>query len=83
MGQCGRAMFSVFFTEREVRDYASACTSVSRRFAEFFRGMLERGVYLAPSQYEAVFVSLAHTDKDIDFTLQQAHAVLSADMTIY
>lgn len=70
------AMFSVFFTDVPVKDFATACTSDTERFARFFRGMLERGVYLAPSQYEAVFLSLAHTDADLDYTLEQARAVL-------
>lgn len=70
------AMFSAFFTDVPVKDYASACTSDVERFAKFFRGMLERGIYLAPSQYEAVFLSTAHTESDIDQALEQARAVL-------
>lgn len=70
------AMFSAFFTETPVKDYAKACTSDVQKFAKYFRGMLERGVYLAPSQFEAVFLSTAHTDADIDFTLEQARQVL-------
>jgi glutamate-1-semialdehyde 2,1-aminomutase len=72
------AMFSAFFTGVPVRDYSSACTSDTERFALYFRGMLERGIYLAPSQYEAVFLSTAHTDADIDYTLEQARSVLSS-----
>lgn len=70
------AMFSAFFTDIPVRNYASACTSDVERFAKFFRGMLERGIYLAPSQFEAVFLSTAHTEADIDQTLEQAQSVL-------
>ncbi|MDQ7096912.1 glutamate-1-semialdehyde 2,1-aminomutase [Desulfosporosinus sp. PR] len=70
------AMFSVFFTEVPVKDYASACTSNVERFAKYFKGMLEHGIYLAPSQYEAVFLSAAHTDSDIDNTLEQARLVM-------
>lgn len=70
------AMFSVFFTEVPVKDYASACTSNGERFAKYFKGMLEHGIYLAPSQYEAVFLSAAHTDLDIDNTLEQARLVV-------
>lgn len=69
-------MFSAFFTDQPVKDFASACTSDVERFAVYFRGMLERGVYLAPSQYEAVFLSLAHTEDDITYTLEQARDVL-------
>lgn len=72
------AMFSVFFTETHVKDYVSACTSDVERFASYFRGMLERGVYLAPSQYEAVFLSTAHTREDIDKTLEEARQVLKS-----
>ncbi|HVJ48122.1 glutamate-1-semialdehyde 2,1-aminomutase [Desulfitobacterium sp.] len=72
------AMFSIFFTDQPVKDFASACTSDVERFATYFRGMLEHGVYLAPSQYEAVFLSLAHTDDDLNYTLGQARAVLKS-----
>lgn len=72
------AMFSAFFTEQPVKDFKSACTSNVELFAEFYRGMLERGIYLAPSQYEAVFLSTAHTDEDIDYTLEQARQVLKS-----
>jgi glutamate-1-semialdehyde 2,1-aminomutase len=70
------AMFSVFFTDVQVKDFATACTSDVERFAKFFRGMLEHGIYLAPSQFEAVFLSTAHTEADIDHTLEQARTVL-------
>jgi len=69
------AMFSAFFTDVSVKDYASACTSDVERFAKYHRGMLERGIYLAPSQYEAVFLSTAHTEADIDHALEQARIV--------
>ncbi|WP_425800568.1 glutamate-1-semialdehyde 2,1-aminomutase [Desulfitobacterium sp. Sab5] len=72
------AMFSAFFTDQPVKDFASACTSDVERFAAYFKGMLERGVYLAPSQYEAVFLSLAHTDEDLNYTLEQVRAVLKS-----
>jgi glutamate-1-semialdehyde-2,1-aminomutase len=70
------AMFSAFFTDTPVKDYASACTSDVERFARYFRSMLEKGIYLAPSQFEAVFLSTAHTEEDIDYTLEQARTVL-------
>lgn len=70
------AMFSPFFTDVPVKDYASACTSDVERFAKYFRGMLEHGIYLAPSQFEAVFLSTAHSKADIDQTLEQARIVL-------
>lgn len=62
------SMLSAFFTEEEVRDYASAKTADTTRYARFFRELLSRGVYLAPSQFEAAFVSLAHSQEDLDKT---------------
>ncbi len=70
------SMLTTFFTEQEVVDYAGARTADTKRYAAFFRAMLERGVSLAPSQFEAAFVSLAHTDADIDRTLAAARAAL-------
>lgn len=65
-------MFCTYFTGREVVDYESAKTSDTMKFARFFRGMLERGINLAPSQFEAGFISLAHTGKDIQKTIEAA-----------
>lgn len=70
------AMFSAFFTDTPVKDYLSACTSNAELFAKYFRAMLEKGIYLAPSQFESVFLSTAHTEADIDYTLEQARIVL-------
>ncbi len=66
------SMFTGFFTDQPVSDYASAKLANTRRYAAFFHAMLDHGVYLAPSQFEAGFVSLAHTDADIDATLNAA-----------
>jgi glutamate-1-semialdehyde 2,1-aminomutase len=66
------SMFTGFFYDQPVVDYASAKGSDTRRYARFFHAMLDRGVYLAPSQFEAGFVSLAHTEADIDATLNAA-----------
>ena len=63
------SMFTTFFTDRAVTDFASASTSDTGLFARFFRGMLERGIYMAPSQFEAAFVSAAHSDEDVERTL--------------
>ncbi|HEY7907507.1 MAG TPA: aminotransferase class III-fold pyridoxal phosphate-dependent enzyme, partial [Thermomicrobiales bacterium] len=65
-------MFCGFFTTRPVRDYVTAKTSDTAMFGRFFHGMLQRGVYLAPSQYEAGFMSLAHTDTEIQQTIAAA-----------
>lgn len=64
------SMLGAFFTDKEVWDYASAKSADTARYAQFFREMLSRGVYLAPSQFEAAFVSLAHTDADLDRTAE-------------
>ena len=63
------SMFTVFFTDEEVNDFNSASKSDTKRFARYFRGMLEEGINLAPSQFEASFVSFAHSDEDIEKTL--------------
>ena len=63
------SMFTLFFSEEPVTDYESAKRCDTKRFAEYFRFMLERGIYLAPSQFEAAFVSAAHTSEDIARTV--------------
>lgn len=62
------SLMSVFFTGEHVYDYASACSSDTDAYADYFQYMLEHGCYLAPSQFEAMFVSAAHTLEDIDQT---------------
>ena len=69
------SMGSVFFTDQKVVDFDTAQTSDTQKFATLFCAMLERGVYLAPSQFEAAFVSLAHDQEDIDKTLEAADEV--------
>ena len=66
------SLFCTFFTDREVVDYATAKTSDTKRYAAFFHAMLNRGVYLAPSQFEVGFLSLAHTEQDAEQTLAAA-----------
>ncbi len=66
------SMFTWFFTEGPVYDYESAQRSDTARFARFFHAMLERGIYLPPSQFEAAFVSAAHSDEDIRRTVAAA-----------
>src|SRR3979490_1688469 len=65
----GGSPLTLFFSGEAVRDYADAKKCDTRRFATFFRAMLDRGVFLAPSQFEALFVSSAHSDADIDRTI--------------
>lgn len=68
-------MFSVFFTDISIQDWPTAKTSDTVRFGKYFQGMLQRGVYLAPSQFEAGFVSAAHSNEDIETTLEAVEAV--------
>lgn len=72
------AMFGMFFTEGPVKSFSDATSSDTEKFAKYHRGMLERGVYLAPSQYEAGFTSLAHTEADIERTIAIASQVLKS-----
>lgn len=67
------SMMTWFFTDRPVTDFASAKTSNTVQFGKFFHAMLDRGVYLPPAQYEALFVSAVHTDADIERTIEAAH----------
>jgi glutamate-1-semialdehyde 2,1-aminomutase len=71
------SMLTLFFTAGPVADFAGAVTSDTARFAGFFHAMLRRGIYLPPSQYEAWFVSTAHTDELIDRTLDAAGEALA------
>ncbi len=66
------SMVSIFFTEGPVTDFASAAASDTGAFKDFFWHMLSRGVYFAPSQYEAGFISAAHSDEDLDKTFEAA-----------
>ena len=69
-------MRTPFFVDAPVVDYDSARRSDTERYARFFHGMLEQGVYLAPSQFEAAFVSAAHGEAEIDATIAAAAEVL-------
>jgi glutamate-1-semialdehyde 2,1-aminomutase len=66
-------MLTAFFTESPVTDYASAKRSDTARYGRFFHAMLDGGVFLAASQFEAAFVSLAHTRADLDEASGIAH----------
>ncbi len=72
-------MFGLFFTSGPVHNYEDAKQSDLAKFGRFHHGMLVRGIYLAPSQFEAGFTSLAHTEEDIDRTLAAAKEVLSGN----
>ncbi|ARV58180.1 glutamate-1-semialdehyde-2,1-aminomutase [Nostocales cyanobacterium HT-58-2] len=71
-------MFGLFFTGGPVHNYEDAKKSDTAKFGRFHRGMLEHGVYLAPSQFEAGFTSIAHTEEDIERTLKAAREVMSS-----
>jgi glutamate-1-semialdehyde 2,1-aminomutase len=70
------SMFCTYFTDKEVIDYKTAKLADTERFSRFFCGMLDRGIYLAPSQFEAGFMSLAHSRTDIDKTVKAAYETL-------
>ena len=72
------SMFGLFFNANPVTDYASAATSDQAAFKVWFHTMLEQGIYLAPSQFEAGFMSAAHSDADIEQTLQAAKVAMRA-----
>jgi glutamate-1-semialdehyde 2,1-aminomutase len=71
------SMMSLFFTENEVTDYKSATSSDTILFGKYFLSMLMKGIYLAPSQYEALFVSTAHTIEDLNYTIKVNYDTLS------
>jgi glutamate-1-semialdehyde 2,1-aminomutase len=71
------SMFTPFFCEAPVRTFSEAMKADTTRYAAFFHGMLERGVYLAPSQFEAGFLSTAHTDADLETTQSAVEGVFS------
>ena len=64
------SMMCLFFTDKEVTDYDSAITSSKEQYAKYFHSMLSSGIYLAPSQFEAMFLSVAHSDEDIERTIE-------------
>jgi glutamate-1-semialdehyde 2,1-aminomutase len=76
------SMWTLFFTDQPVTDYASAKTSNTKYFGAFFHACLERGIYLPPAQYEAAFISLSHTPDDIQRTVEVAHEALKVVKTL-
>ena len=67
VNRCG-SLLTVFFTDEKVTDYRKAVRSDTSKYAEYFSFLLENGIYTAPSQFEAMFVSYAHSDDDTDYT---------------
>jgi glutamate-1-semialdehyde 2,1-aminomutase len=72
------SMFTLFFGVDHVRDYATATKSNTSAFARYFQGMIERGIYLPPSQFETAFISLAHGEAEIQETVAAAREVLQS-----
>lgn len=72
------SMFTLFFTKERVIDYDTAKTSDTKKFAAYFSSMLDQGIYLAPSQFEAAFMSTAHSEEDIERTIAAAEKALSS-----
>jgi glutamate-1-semialdehyde 2,1-aminomutase len=70
------SMFTLFFTDQNVIDFTTAKTCITERFNSWFHAMLEGGIYLPPSQFEAAFISTAHSEKDIDRTIEAARSAL-------
>jgi glutamate-1-semialdehyde 2,1-aminomutase len=71
------SMFTFFFTDRAVTDWDTAATSNTERFGRFHRAMLNAGIWLPPSQFEAAFISAAHTEQEIDQTVAAAREALA------
>ena len=74
------SMFTWFFTERAVTDFASAAVSDTAAFGRFHRAMMEAGVWLPPSQFEAAFLSAAHGEREVALLLDAAKASLAGDV---
>lgn len=72
------SMIGVFFTNKPVVNYETAQTSDLERFSKYYRGMIEEGIFLPPSQFEGLFLSTAHTDEDIDHTVQAVDRVFAS-----
>ncbi|MCK5310785.1 MAG: aspartate aminotransferase family protein, partial [Desulfobacteraceae bacterium] len=70
------AMAGVFFNKSDVNNFDDAKESDLKMFSTYYHGMLKKGVYLAPSQFEAIFMSTAHTDEDIEKTITAAAEVM-------
>jgi glutamate-1-semialdehyde 2,1-aminomutase len=72
------SMMTLFFVEDEVKNYKTAVMSNTAKFGKYFNRMLKKGIYLAPAQFEAIFVSTAHTQEDLDKTINSFIAIISS-----
>lgn len=75
--RCG-SMMCMFFTEQDVTDFQSATSSDTVKYAQYFHNMLERGIYLAPAQFEVMFISAAHSYEDLDKTIEAHYLSLQS-----
>ena len=73
-----QSLVCLFFTENRVTDYASAKTADTAQYASYFKHMLKSGIHLAPAQFEAMFLSAAHTKEDVDDTLKAVKAYFNS-----
>jgi glutamate-1-semialdehyde 2,1-aminomutase len=71
------AMWTWFFTDQPVTDFTGASATDTQRFGRFHRAMLDAGVWLPPSQYEAAFLGIAHTEDDVEQTIAAARAAFT------
>ncbi len=71
------SMFTFFFTDKKVTDWDSAATSDTKKFGNYFRAMLDAGIWLPPSQFEAAFLGAAHTEQDVEQTIAAAREALA------
>jgi len=71
-------MFTLFFTEEDVKDYKSAVKSDTKFYGSYFHEMLKRGIYLPPAQFEAFFVSTAHSEEDLEKTIEVNYRALKS-----
>ena len=76
------SMFGIFFSEKDVRNYQDACACNAAQFKAWFLSMLDRHIYLAPSPYETLFLSYAHTDEDIEKTIEAAYPAMEAAASV-
>ena len=76
------SMFGIFFSEKDVRNYRDACACNAAQFKAWFLSMLDRHIYLAPSPYETLFLSYAHTDEDIEKTIEAAYPAMEAAASV-
>ena len=71
-------MFGIFFSDKEVLNYQDACAANAKQFKAWFLSMLDQHIYLAPSPFETLFMSFAHSDEDIEVSIRAAEKAMEA-----